>query len=129
MPDCRVIDALESLSLSESAFSHRAHVQAAWECLEASPFGAAGDRFCAAVRRFAASLGKADRYHETITWAYLVLINERRAARPAASFAEFAAANADLLDHKTGPVSRLYSSDVLKADLARRVFVLPRIHV
>lgn len=129
MPDRRVIDALESLSLSENDFSHPAHVQAAWECLEASPFGAAGDRFCAALRRFAASLGKAARYHETITWAYLVLINERRVACPAASFGEFASANADLLDHKTSPVSRLYSSDALKADLARRVFVLPRHHV
>jgi len=127
MAEARVIDALESLSIPEAAFTHRAHVQAAWECLEAAPFGAAGDRVCAALRRFAASLGKADRFHETITWAYVALVNERRALRPASTFAEFAAANADLLDHKSGAFARVYSPDALKTDLARRVFVLPRV--
>ena len=34
-------------------------------------------RFSKVLRRYAASLGKADRYHETITWAYLLLLNER----------------------------------------------------
>ena len=62
------------------------------------PFEDAAQGFCGGLRRYVRSLGKADRYHETITWAFLALVNERQAARPFERFEDFAAANPDRLE-------------------------------
>jgi hypothetical protein len=126
MDERMLVEALEGCTLRAEDLGHADHVRAAWHYLGVAPFGEAGDRFCAALRRFAAAQGAAGKFHETITWAYLALINERRAAQPAATFASFAEANPDLLDNRSGALSRLYDAQTLRSDLARRVFVLPR---
>ena len=78
------------------------------------------------LRRFAASLGKADRYHETITWAFLLLIRERMArAGNGMDWAEFAAANDDLLSWEQSVLKKYYREETLASDLARVTFVLP----
>jgi hypothetical protein len=125
MDDASLIAALESCTLSPEAFPHRAHVQAAWSYLRIAPFGEAGERFCRALRRFAESTGRPQRFHATMSWAYLALIQERSIATPVDTFEQFAAANPELLDHATA-LSHLYDAETLRSDLARRVFVLPR---
>jgi hypothetical protein len=64
-------------------------------------------------------------YHETITWAFLLLIAERQARTPANTWEAFAAANRDLLSWKPSVLERYYAKDVLQSELARRVFVMP----
>jgi len=125
--DRSLVRALEDCSLPLGELTHAAHVQVAWYYLRAAPFGQAGDRFCSALRRFAEASGKAGLFHETITWAYVALINERRATADGhGDFGAFADANPDLFDHKNGALSRIYAPETLASDLARRVFVLPR---
>ncbi len=83
-------------------------------------------RFGQALRALAARAGKPGVYHETITWAYLLLINERLAAGSRdLCFADFAARNSDLFTWKPSILESYYRSDILASDLARRVFVLP----
>ena len=90
------------------------------------PFLEAVARFSAALKRFAAAQGKPQLYHETITWAYLILIRERRArAGRAQTWKEFADRNADLLIWKGGVLRTLYRQETLESDLARHTFVLP----
>jgi hypothetical protein len=62
----------------------------------------------------------------TITWAYLLLINERmeRGGR-GRGWNEFAASNPDLLVWRPGVLDEYYTPETLESDLARRVFVLP----
>jgi hypothetical protein len=83
-------------------------------------------RLTPALRRFASRLGKADRYHETITWAYLLLINERteRTGRRG-SWQEFADTNPDLLTGRGTVLRSYYRDETLQSELARRVFLLP----
>jgi hypothetical protein len=78
------------------------------------------------LQRFAAAHGKAGLYHETITWAYMLLIQERmvRAGRTQ-SWEEFARENADLLRWKDGILNRFYREETLRSDLAREIFVFP----
>jgi hypothetical protein len=64
-------------------------------------------------------------YHETITWAFLLIIAERQARCGAVTWDDFAAANADLLVWKPSILERYYSTEVLRSDLARNVFVFP----
>jgi len=117
-------------------FHHADHVRLAFEYLCRHPALEALAKFSAALQRFAAAQGKAQRYHETITWAYLLLIRERQARASCArtlsaqtssaqTWEEFAERNADLLVWTGGVLTTLYHPETLDSDLARRTFVLP----
>ena len=97
MTDEELIAGFESAELPPESFSHVEHVRAAWWYLERYPFPDALGRFCDAIRRFAAAKGKAERYHETITVAYMLLIAERLDDIRGATWTEFADRNGDLL--------------------------------
>ena len=126
LDDSAFLAAFEAATLPEQSFRHRDHVRAAWLLLREGSPAAALSRFTEALKRFAAALGKSRLYHETITWAYLLLINERmeRSGRER-SWKEFAAANPDLLTWKPSILDSYYREETLRSDLARSVFVLP----
>jgi hypothetical protein len=126
-PDRELIDSFEAATLDPAAFHHADHVRLAWLHLRRYPPPVALERFTSGLRRLAAAAGKADRYHETVTWAYLLLINERmeRCGRDL-SWAEFSRLNPELLTWRPSILEAYYPAEVLASDLARRVFVLPR---
>lgn len=110
------------------SFHHAEHVRLAFEYLSRYQALQALEKFSAGLMRFAAAQGKADRYHETITWAYLFLIRERIArAGSIQTWQEFAFCNADLFIWKDGVLATLYRPETLASDLARRTFLLPDI--
>ena len=78
MEDADFLAAFEAATLPEDRFHHADHVRAAWLLLREETPAAALDRFSSALKRFAAANGKTRLYHETITWAYVLLTNERR---------------------------------------------------
>lgn len=107
-------------------FHHADHVRLAFEYLCQYSAIEALERFSDALKRFAAAQVKAQRYHETVTWAYLLLIRERIArAGCTQAWEEFAERNRDLLVWKGGVLATLYRQETLDSDLARRTFVLP----
>jgi hypothetical protein len=108
------------------AFHHADHVRVAFAYVSELPILDAIEKFSAALKRFALAKGKPNLYHETITWAYLLLIRERvtRAGRTQ-SWEEFSESNPDLLTWKGGVINTLYLQQTLDSDLARQVFVLP----
>lgn len=124
MADSDFIHAFEAGALVE--FHHRDHVRVAWLYLRDRPLLGALEAFCTGLKRLAAARGKPGLYHETITWAFVLLIRERRERIPPGhSWEEFTAANPDLLDWKESVLKRYYRESTLKSDFARRVFVLP----
>lgn len=126
MTEKELVEQFEGLTLSPEHFPHREHVRLAWIYLRDNPPLLALEKFCEGLKRFAASLGKADRYHETISWAYLLLIRERMAKTESAdSWEAFVEANNDLLDWRASILQRYYHEETLKSDLAKRVFLLP----
>jgi hypothetical protein len=112
-------------SLPANEFHHEQHVQVAWLFIRVHGMPAALGEFTAAIKRFADAKGATGLYHETITWAFLLIIAERQARTAAQSWEEFAAANPDLLVWKPSILERYYSNALLKSDLARRVFLFP----
>jgi hypothetical protein len=107
-------------------FRHANHMRVAFAYVSQFTMPQALERFSAALERFAISKGKANLYHETITWTYLLLIGERLArAKCIQSWEEFAEENQDLLVWKNGVVERYYSKPTLDSDLARKRFVMP----
>jgi hypothetical protein len=108
------------------SFHHADHVRMAFAYVSEFPLLEAIERFSAALKRFALAQGKPNLYHETITWAYLLLIAERTALTDRGqSWEEFAERNPDLLVWKDGIIERYYTRATLDSDVARRRFVLP----
>lgn len=123
--DRALVSALLDGCVDPSRFGHVQHVRAAWALLEEVGLERALASYPAAIQRIAAQHGASQRYHATITLAYLFLIDERRRAHAGASWAEFAAANADLLSWSPSILERYYTRDRLWSDDARRFFVFP----
>jgi len=126
MTDEELIFGLEDATLINADFHHADHVRAAFAYLSRFPALEAMQRFSAALANFAASCGRADRYHETITWAYLLLVRERMArAGRTMTWTEFSAENGDLLNWKENILANYYRPETLGSDFARRTFVFP----
>lgn len=126
MSDEDFIARFEDATLDPACFHHADHVRMAFLYLRRYPAIEALRRFSDSLMRFAASIGKAQLYHETITWAFLLLIRERLArdgGQP--SWDQFAAQNPDLLDWKNNVLKTYYREETLKSDLARNTFLLP----
>lgn len=122
----QLIQQFEDGTTPADTFHHVDHVRLAFEYLNRYPALVALEKFAAALKGFAAAQGKAERYHETITWAYMLLIRERvvRAGRTQ-TWEEFAERNPDLLIWKGGVLAAMYTPETLASELARTVFVLP----
>ena len=125
MTDEEFIAGVERCTLPPDTFHHADHVHLAWLYLRRMPPLDALARFTSVLQRFAASHGKADRYHETITWAYLLLIHERIRRDPAQSWDHFVAANRDLLRWNPSILDDYYRPETLLSPLARTIFVFP----
>lgn len=132
MTDEAFVQAFEAGTLAPEAFPHRAHVRLAWLYLRQYPLTEAAARFTAGIRAFATAVGKPEKYHETITWAYLLIIQDRVArasadadAGGAPDFDRFAEANSDLLLNGRALLERWYHPATLDAPLARQAFVWP----
>ncbi len=115
------IAAFERCEVEE--FHHADHVRLAWSYLRELPLLAAIERFTAALKRFAAHNNASGLYHETITWAYLLLIHERMNGEE--SFEAFRMANGDLFRWKPSVIDSMYHPETLRSEKAKRTFLLP----
>jgi hypothetical protein len=123
LTDEALLNGFESATLTAGGFHHVEHVRVAWLYLQRFEPAAALARFDANIRRLAAAHGAPQRYHATITWAFLFLIRER--FEPGESWEEFAARSGDLLAPANAVLGRYYSSELLAGDRARAGFLLP----
>src|SRR5947209_17990597 len=123
MTDDEFLAQFEACTLPADRFHHADHLHVAWLYLTRFHATEAIARFSFALRSYATSLGNPSRYHETITWAYLLLLNERiRRSEHVATWEQFAARHADLLDWKNSILLKYYREETLESELARRVF-------
>ena len=127
LDDEALYEAFTNATLAAEQFRHRAHVRVAFLCLRrTNDLAAAASEFRQSLRRLTVALGAEGLYHETLTWAYLILIQERMAAADFATSLDLLAAHPDLLDHKAGALAQHYDVAAITASpLARRCFVLP----
>jgi hypothetical protein len=120
------VAAVESCTLAAGDFHHADHLRLAWIYLRDYPLLDAVSRFTTSLKRFAAHHGAAEKYHETITWAYLLLIYERmqRAGAPC-EWERFCVDNGDLFARRPSILERYYAPGTLSSKIARTSFVLP----
>jgi hypothetical protein len=126
MSDAEFLASFEGLRIPGSQFRHVDHVRLAWIYLSDASFAAGAFRFCERFQSFVRHIGADSKYHETITWFYLVTVFERiRTRARASSWEAFACSNGDLLDSSMALIRVRYREETLASPLARSVFVLP----
>lgn len=120
------ITSFEAGTIDIDAFDHEAHVYVAWLYLERFPLLEAIGRFSDALRRLTIQLGVPGKYHETITWFFMFVIEERCQEPRTGGWFSFQRDNADLFARGDDNIlNRYYSSDLLASNRARQSFVLP----
>ena len=125
LPENEFVKQFESATLPAERFHHAEHVRIAWIYLRDYSRIEALDRFCKYLKQFAAAQGAKNKYHETITWAYFLLIQQRREKNKTSCWEVFVDENGDLLDWKNSVLKKYYKEETLKSDLARSIFLLP----
>jgi hypothetical protein len=121
MTDQELIAAFEACAVTD--FHHADHIRLAWAYLREEPLLTAIERFTGSLKRFAAHNGASGLYHETITWAYLLLIHERMNGE--STFDAFREANPELFAWKPSILQRYYRAETLASPRARETFVFP----
>jgi hypothetical protein len=119
MTDLEFITAFETCELPKEDFHHRDHLRLAWIYLRRYGREQAGVKIAESIRRYAAHLNASQKYHETITMAWLELVHFAQQALPdAASFDDLPQYFPELLQKNA--LAEYYSSGVLESETARR---------
>jgi hypothetical protein len=119
MSDEEFVRAFESCELSPDAFHHRDHIRLAAIYVSRHGAAEATERFRTSLRRFATHIGKSDKYHETITIAWIQLVAHAMTTKPGTAPGDFP----ELLDKNY--IGKFYSPGLLATESARTDFVEP----
>jgi hypothetical protein len=126
MTDDEFLKSFEDCSIPKPLWTHEAHVRMAWLYLRRRPLEEVIPIVRQAIQRYNTSLGNTEGYHETITLAFLVLIDDRiDRASSEETFASFSQSHPSLLDRKMSALLEHYSREVLFSREATRQFVEP----
>ena len=114
---------LNEIVRTRGGFGHREHLELAWSYLRVHPIGEAAEVMAAAIRHIARLHGAEEKYHETITRAWLHFVAVHMQRWGAESFEEFIERNPDLLDRTL--VEHFYSRELILRQAARATFAVP----
>lgn len=126
LTDDDLVAGFEGLTLAAGELGHPEHVRLTWIYLQRRPVSEVLTGLRQGLQRFAAHHGADGLYHETITWAFVLLIHERICRGPAAEpWHAFARRCPELLAYRPSILDRYYTPETLASPLAKRVFVWP----
>ena len=120
------IAAFESCRYPPGRFRHLDHVRLAWLYTRRLSPEAAEDRMAHSIRRFAQSIGHEEKFHATITTAWIRLVALANAATPGIEdFDGFVSQHPWLAEKST--IHLFYSQTLLAIAQARQAWVEPDI--
>jgi hypothetical protein len=119
------VRAFEAGNVDPTQFDHEAHVRVVWCYLQQFPVAVTIARFTAALRALTLRLGMPQKYHETISWFFIIVIADRMARSTSRDWERFKTENRDLLENSSALLRQHYSADHLGSAEARQRFVLP----
>lgn len=121
-----LVVAFENASVDPAVFDHRAHVFVAWCYLKELSLEQALPRYVEHLQKLTRKLGVPQKYHATLTWAYMVLLHDLM-HEPSAAALDFAALmfrHPNVLNPRVA-LSDYYDERELSSDRARHHFILP----
>jgi hypothetical protein len=119
LQDDEFLEAFHSCRLPKEEFSNLNHFRLAWLHVHRESLAEAEEHIRTGIRAYAAHLGAADKYHETITLAWVKLVATHREA----TFEEFLRENLGRLN--PGTLHRFWSPELLAGERARLEWVAP----
>jgi hypothetical protein len=123
LSDDELVRRIEDCTL-ESEFHHADHIRLAWIYLRMLPEADAEQRMSEALRRYSAHKGNPERYHHTMTLAWMRLVDSaRREAPDIGVFEEFIVAYPQLV--QLSSLSKYYSEKLLATPVVRAEWVAP----
>lgn len=124
MSDVELTRALERGEIASESFHHLSHLHVAWVYLsESSGADEAAAKMRETLKRFTASVGKPEKYHETLTLFWVRLLAAIRAVRSRETLRQIVHAHPRLVE-KDFPLG-YYSPELLFSDKARTSWVEP----
>jgi hypothetical protein len=116
--------AFEDLSFPAELFHHREHIRVAWLYLKASDATRASERMSEGIRRFANHHGATQKYHHTLTLAWMRLVAAALAETPEGfAFERFLTEHPQLKETKL--LDKYYSKERLQTPAAREGWAEP----
>src|SRR6202521_2946462 len=104
--------AFEDLSFPADLFRHREHIRVAWLYLKSSDASRAAERMAAGILRFANHHGATQKYHHTLTLAWMRLVASALVETPEGyTFERFLTAHPQLKDANL--LAKYYSKALL----------------
>jgi len=115
---------VEACEFPTDKFHHGDHIRLAWIYVETLGAAAAEERICASILKFAMNLNHPEKYHDTMTRAWLRLVAVGHTIGPQnGDFAAFIDHHRWLLNRDA--LSSFYSTATLMSDAARQGWVDP----
>jgi hypothetical protein len=122
--DAELAEILPAITGPAGQFRHREHINLAFYAVRRYGMPDAVGKICGWIRHVAAYERAPQKYHHTVSRAWVEMVAHHVAADPdCADFGVFADANPELLDKRL--LSRHYRSSTLAAGTARRSWVKP----
>jgi hypothetical protein len=116
--------AFEDLSFPADLFHHREHIRVAWLYLTSTDASRAAERMSKGIRRFALHHGATQKYHQTLTLAWMRLVSAALAETPEGhTFEQCTTAHPQLKD--VNLLAKYYSKELLETAAAREAWVEP----
>lgn len=123
MRDEAFLDQFEQCTLPKEYFKHRGHLRIAWLYLNRYSFPEACDHIRSGIKRYAASLGASQIYHETVTMTWARLVSNAMKIKNTDTFTDFEAAHPQLFNSKL--IYEYYSTSLLESDAAKQEWIAP----
>jgi hypothetical protein len=116
-------EVLTAITEARGGFGHREHLELAWTYLQMYDVSQASEAMAAAIRHLARRHGAEQKYHETLTRAWVRCVAVHRQRWAAEDFDAFLERNPDLLER--GLIKHFYSRDPLDSERARAAWADP----
>lgn len=92
--------AFEQGTLDPASFHHRDHLYVAWCYLRSLPLEEVVPRYSRCLRAFASRAGAERKYHATMTWAFLAVLDDAMKTSAAPTFDALVVEHPELLDRR-----------------------------
>jgi len=116
-------DLFAEVMAASDRFGHRQHVHLTWLAVRTVGTEAAVPLISRGIQDTARYAGAPQKYHATMSRAWVELVGHHTDVDPAEEFDLFAEGNPELLDKRL--LSRFYNSTTLASDAARAGWVAP----
>jgi len=123
--DKELITQLKSGSLPPADFTHEAHVRLVWIMRRKKFPQLTFYDVSRVIKNYAKSIGEGNIYHETLTFASVMIILNRIKKTPANDFFSFIEENLDLILEFKSLIAMHYSDEIIQSDKAKNEIIPP----